>query len=156
MFTFGQIPPYQGDDKFEVSVSDDKRAFTLTFADFEATFAEQQGGSAPTSTRVFSLVVPLEGDDKGAEIDFTASGFILTTAGATATAVLSINGQTAVADFPAGSESSLLLNLKFVADTPADCRVSLVLLIGRDSNNPDAEAHLNVSAIDAEVLPRPT
>jgi hypothetical protein len=30
MITFGQIPTYQSDEKFELAVSDDKRALTVT------------------------------------------------------------------------------------------------------------------------------
>src|SRR5258706_16419094 len=66
MFTFGQIPTYQSDERFELGVSDDKRALTLTFSDLQATV----GGSkspVPMSTRVFSLVLPLEGDEKRVE-----------------------------------------------------------------------------------------
>jgi hypothetical protein len=51
MFTFGQTPTYQSDEKFDLAVSDDKRALTLSFSEgFEVTVGG--GGSpAPTSTR---------------------------------------------------------------------------------------------------------
>jgi hypothetical protein len=153
MFTFGQIPTYQSDDKFELGVSDDKRALTLTFSDLQVTV----GGSkspAPASTRVFCVVVPLEGDDKSVEIEFTASAFIKTLEGATATLVSSVNGQTTVADFPANSDQSFEQRLKFTAQSPSECRLCVFLLVGRDSKNSNAEAFLNVPSIDAEILPR--
>ena len=53
MLSFGQ--PYQSNDKFEFSVSDDKRAFTLTFSDFQLNL---EGGKAatPIASRVFTVV----------------------------------------------------------------------------------------------------
>jgi hypothetical protein len=86
MFTFGQIPTYQSDETFELSVSDDKRALTLTFSDLQATVGGGKA-SAPIATRVFSLVLPLEGDEKRVEIEFIVQGFILALEGATATLV---------------------------------------------------------------------
>jgi hypothetical protein len=155
MFTFGQTPTYQSDDKFDLNVSDDKRALTLNFSDgFEVTV----GGSkspAPTSTRVFSLVLPLEGDDERVEIEFiVTNAFVVTTEGATATIVFSVNGQTTVADFPANSEQSFDQVLKFTAPSPSECRLCVFLLVGRDSKNSNAEAFLSAPVIDAEILPR--
>jgi hypothetical protein len=135
-------------------VSDDKRALTLTFSDLQVTV----GGSTsqvPTSTRVFSLLVPLEGDDEKVEIEFIITAGILTRQGATATIISSVNGQTTVADFPANSDQSLDQQLKFVAQAPSECRLCVVLLVGRDTKNSNAEAFMNVIAINAEMLPRP-
>ncbi len=156
MSTFGQTPTYQSDEKFDLRVSDDKRALTLGFLEgFEVTV----GGSkslAPVSTRAFFLVLPLEGDNERVEIEFFCSNaFVLTTEGATATLVFSVNGQTTIADFSASSEQSFIQPLKFTALSPSECRLSVFLLVGRDSKNANAEAFLSVPAIDAEILPRP-
>jgi hypothetical protein len=156
MFTFGQTPTYQSDEKFDLEVSDDKRALTLSFSEgFEVTVGGS-GSPAPTSTRAFFLVLPLEGDDERAEVEFiVTNAFVGTTEGATATVVLSVNGQTAFADFPANSDQGFDHVLKFTAPSASECRLSVFLLVGRDSNNPDAEATLSVPVIDAEILPRP-
>ena len=154
MFTFGQIPTC-----FELDVTDDKRALTLTFSDLQVAV----GGSnstAPMSTRVFSLVLPLEGDkkdkdEKRVEIEFIVQGSILSLEGATATLVCSVNGQTTVTDFPGASEQGFVQKLKFEAEAPSEARLCVFLLLGRDSSNTNAEAHMNVSAIDVEILPRP-
>lgn len=153
MYTFGQIPLYQSENKFEVGVSDDKRAMTITFSDFVVQ-VEASKLPAPILSHVFSLVVPLEGNDKMAEIEFIISAFILTTEGATATLLTSINGQTTVADFPANTDQSFEQVLKFTAQSPSECRLSVFLLAGRNSTKNNAAAHLSVTAIDAEVLPR--
>jgi hypothetical protein len=153
MMTFGKIPTYQGTEKFELGVSDDKRALTLTFSDFVARVGG--GATVPVASRLFNFVAPLEGDDKRAEIEFSISAGLLTLDGASATIVCSVNGQTKSADFPAKSEQTVTHTLKFVADKPSECRLSVLLLAGRDSKNANSEAFLNVLSIDAEILPRP-
>jgi len=153
MFTFGQIPTYQKDERFELGVSDDKRALTLTFSDLQATVG---GSKSPgsLSTRVFSLVLPLEGDEKRVEIEFTIDGFILALEGATASLVCSVNGQTTVSDFSKSADQGFVQKLNFAAETPSESRLCVFLLVGRDSGNANAEAQLSVTSIDAEILPR--
>ena len=88
------------------------------------------------------------------EIEFFCSdAFVLTTEGATATLVLSVNGQTTVANFPEYAEQSFVHPLKFTALSPSECRICVFLLVGRDSNS-DAEAFLSSNVFDAEILPR--
>ncbi len=149
MFTFGQTPTYQTDEKFDLSVSDDRRALTLRFTEFEVTVG---GSKSPASTRAFCLVLPLEGDDETAEIEFiVTNALVMTTEGATATIVLSVNGQTTVTDFPANSDQSFTQQLNFTAaPSPSECRLCVFLLVGRDSKNPDSEAFLGSPSIDAE------
>jgi len=153
MFTFEQTPTYQSDESIVLSVSDDKRALTLIFSDLQ-TAVEGSKSLAPVSTRIFSLVLPLKGEEKRVEIEFFVSGYIFVPEGATASVVFSVNGQTAVADFTGESDKEFLQELKFAAETPSECRLCVFLLLGRDSRNADVQAYLNVSAIDAEILPR--
>jgi hypothetical protein len=153
MFTFGRTPTYQTDEELDLALSDDRRALTLRFSEFEVSVG---GGSSPTSTRAFCLVLPLEGgDDETTEIEFiVTNALVVTTEGATATMVLSVNGQTLVADFPANSDQSVEQRLKFTAPSPSECRLCIFLLVGRDSKDPSAEAFLSAPVIDAEILPR--
>jgi hypothetical protein len=167
MFTFAQGPTFQSDEEFELDVSEDGEALTLTFSEFVVAvggtnrarltdWSPELLSPAPTATRTFFLFMPLEGDDnETVEIDFTAQGSVLTTEGATATMVLSVNGQTTVADFPANSEESYLQSLKFTASSPTECRLSVFLLVGRDSKNSDAEAFMNTLSIDANIPSAP-
>jgi hypothetical protein len=69
--------------------------------------------------------------------------------------VLSVNGHTTFADFPANSEQGYLQSLKFTAPSPSECQLSVFLLVGRDSNNPNAEAFMNTTAIDANIPSAP-
>jgi hypothetical protein len=153
MLAFGQ--PYQSKDKFEFGVSDDKRAFTLTFSDFQLNL---EGGKSatPIASRVFTIVVPVEGDEKWAEIAFGVNAFALTAEGATATIAISVNGRTTVADFSGNSEESIVQQLEFNGEKPSECRLCVFLLAGLDSKNPNGAASLSVSSIDGEFLPRPT
>ena len=160
MLAFAQTPTFQSDEKFEprptqpvtqLDVSDDGRALTLAFSAFEVAIGGTKS-PAPTSTHAFSFVMPLEGyDNETVQIDFHVQGFVATTEGATATMVLSVNGQSTLADFPANSEQSYLQSLKFSASSPKECRLSVFLLVGRDSTNPDAEAFMNTLSIDANI-----
>lgn len=152
MFMFGKVQTYHSDAGLDLGVSDDRKAFTLTFGNLQV--AVQSGKSpAPMATRVFYLTLPLEGSDKGVEIAFAVQGAVVTLEGATATMVFSVNGQTIVADYPARSDQSYVQKLKFKATTASECRLGVFLLAGRDANNSNAEAFLNVTSIDAEIQP---
>ena len=153
MMTFGKIPAYQGTEKYDLAVSPDQRALTLTFSDFVARTGS--GSSVPVASRLFNFVAPLEGDEKRVEIEVGISAGLVLQKGATATIVASVNGQTATADFTGEADDSPVHKLKFVSEKPTECRLSVLLLAGRDSKIPDSEVFLNVLAIDAEILPRP-
>ena len=154
MFTFGRIPRYKSSASFEVAVSEDKRALTLTSSSLELHVGGGKSRS-PIAARLFTLVLPLKGDEKRVEIEFSLDSLVMTLEGATASLVCSVNGQTTVSDFPQNTDQSFIQTLKFAAETPSEARLCVFLLLGRDSNNPDAEAHLRVSSLEAEILPRP-
>jgi uncharacterized protein YegP (UPF0339 family) len=168
MVTFSNTPTYQSDEPFDLGVSDDGEAWTLRFSGFEvpvggtnrgrlADWSPELLSPAPTATRAFFLVLPLEGDNyESVEIDFHVQGYVITTGGASATMVLSVNGQTTFADFPANLDQSYLQSLKFTAPSPpSECRLSVFLVAGRDSTNPNAEAYINTSTIDANIPSAP-
>ena len=154
MFTFGEIPAYQGDVSFEAGLSDDRRAVTLTFSDVTAEVGNSPNDTAPTANRTLALVLPIEGGTGKAEIEFTLQAGIFLTADAHATVVLSVNGQSAVSDFLVEPQETFVQRLLFAADTPAECRLFALLLVGRDSRFPGSAAVANVVSIDAEFLPR--
>jgi hypothetical protein len=155
MFTFGRISKSQSREKFDLGVSDDKRALTITFSNFQTTIKGSKS-SAAMLTRLFTLLLPVKGGGERLEIEFTIQGFVLTMDGATASLVCSVNGQTTVADFSEKSDESVLQKLKFTAETPSDARLCVFLLLGRDKRNANADGHLSVTTIDAEILPRPS
>jgi hypothetical protein len=154
MLTFSKIPTYKSDEQFDLGISDDKRAFTLSFSDLEVN-SEASKSVAPIATRAFSLVVPLEGEEKRVEIAFHVSdGFVTTGEGATATIVFSVNGQTTVTDFGANADQSFRQDLKLTGEMPSECRLYVLLLIGRDLKSPNSQAFLRAALLDAEIRPR--
>ena len=154
MFTFGPVPTYQGDVSFDAGVSDDKRALTLTFSDATVEVGNSPRDTALVVNRMFSLLLPLEGDGGRAEIEFTLQAGIVMSEGSTVTLILSVNGQSTVADFVAEPIEGFVQTLNFAADAPSECRLFVVLLAGRDSQFPGAAAAVSVSSLDAEILPR--
>lgn len=155
MITFGRTLGFQSSDEIDFAVSDDGRAFTVNFvgAGFQLDTAQSQ---EPIATRQFSLAVPIEGDDEHVEIEFSAGTNATLTEGGTAIALLSVNGQSAVTALAAEeTDQAFQTTLTFSAPRPKECRLTFMLLGGRDSQNPNSEALAQILSIDAEILPRP-
>ena len=150
---FGSGSTGSGDEGFDLAISDDGLAFTLTFAEIQA---EIGGGEAqdPIAARVFSAVVPLEDAADGVDISFTTQGFAFTTEGASAAAVLSVNGQASVQHFPAGTDDSFQQQLRFTSGPTSQCHLAVVAVVQRDPADPEAQATLRPSSVDAEIQPR--
>jgi hypothetical protein len=154
MTTFAQKPTYQSDDKFDLGVSDDRKAFTLTFEEFQVT-ADTGRSPSPMASRFFHLILPLENDDNSGEIAFGISGAALTRDSSAATIVFSVNGKTTVTDFTANADQSFVHEVKFKPESASECRIALLLLAGRDSTKSQTGALLSVSTIDAEIRSTP-
>jgi len=176
--TFGPRPTYASDDDFELAVSSDGKAFTLTFSKLEAILDDDQ----PAVGRVFLLVLPVDSGGCGVDITLAAQGYAITTGGASGYAVMSINGQTSMKffpsriedqkysssgegrkcppsgteflkQFPSGTEESFTQVLRLQAGPTRECHLAVFVLVER-SGHPDAGAYLNIDAIDAEISPR--
>jgi uncharacterized protein YegP (UPF0339 family) len=139
-----------GDDDFALAVSDDGQVFTLTFSDVQA-IADPSKSPAPVAARLFSLVLPVDGGGNGLGISFAASGFAFTSEGASGYAVLSVNGQTSVEQFPPGTEREFVQELKFEAGSTCECGLAVSVIAERDAANPDAVANLTVTSVDAQI-----
>jgi hypothetical protein len=160
--TFGDKPSFQSDDKFEYALSDDKKAFTIAFQGLEiavegnklpaavAARARSATVSAPIATRAFSIVLPVTSGEP-IKTAFFASGFIVTTNGAQGTLVFSVNGQNTVVKLPPNSEREFVQKLDFEAGAVSEVRMTVFLLLERDSKYPDAAAFLSVNTIDTDT-----
>lgn len=147
--TFGEAPTFSTDVGFSFALSPDKKAFTANFSGLEVVI---EGKSAsPIATRVFSFSLPLSGAEPGQEIPFFVSGFAFSEKEATAHLVFSVNNQTTVTDFPANSKTDFVQELKYTAGDAADVRITVFLLADRDSNS-DSGVHINVIAIDTDIV----
>jgi hypothetical protein len=149
---FGAGSTGSGDDGFDLSISDDGQAFTLSFAEIQA---DVDAGKSPdlVAARVFSAVVPVDGGNNGVGIAFTTQGFAFATEGANAYAVLSVNGQTSVQHFSAGTDQSFVQQLSFKGGLTSQCHLAVVAVVQRDPAYPDAAATLRPSSVDAEIQP---
>jgi len=151
--TFGQGPAFSTDVGFSLAVSPDKKAFTANFSGLEAVI---DGKSAsPIATRAFSFSIPLSGAWPGQEIPFFVSGFAFSEKGANAHLMFSVNDQTAMTDFPADSNKEFVQQLKYTAGDAAEARITVFLLADRDSKS-DSAVHVNVTAIDTDMLRHPS
>jgi uncharacterized protein YegP (UPF0339 family) len=148
---FRSRPAASGDDGFTFATSPDGLAFTLEFSDLHA---RVKPGSPPAVVRVFSVVLPVDGADNGADIRFVASGFAGTEEGTSGTAVLGANGQSSAERFPAGADGSFEQVLLLEAGPTAEVRLSVVVVAERDADHPDGGADVSVMTVNAEVQPR--
>ncbi len=155
MSIFGEVPRFEEGVTLESSASEDGRALTLTFSDVVLELGNSPDDTSLTATRALSLVVPLRGAPGRTEIEFAMHGSLVMSENAHASVLLSVNGQSTDADFGMDpTTSSYLQPLHFIADTPAECRLFALLLLGRDSRFSDAAAFADILSIDAEFLPR--
>ncbi len=148
---FSNTPSFQSEKIFDLAVTEDKKAFTMTFSDLQL---GEKGESLPTPvvTRVFSVVLPFSGGQNGVEIPFHIQGFAaLATKGTSAYVVFSVNGQTSTVNLPTGLDESFLHTLVFKAASASEARLTILLVLERDTKYPEAAAFLNIEAIDTET-----
>jgi hypothetical protein len=149
---FGSEWTGDGDNGFDLSISGDGQAFTLTFAEIQA---DVDAGKSPDliAARVFSAVVPVHGDGNDVSIAFTAQGSAFAADGADAYVLLSVNGQTAVQHFAAGTDQSFQQQLIIKGVPTSQCHLAVAAVVQRDPTCPDAAATLRPSSVDAEIQP---
>ena len=152
--TFGSGWNGSGDKDPQLSISGDGLAFTLTFAEMEANVGAGKSDDL-FAARVFSAVVPLEGDGDEVSIAFTASVYAFASEGATGYVLLSVNGQIAVQHFAAGTDDDFVQPLTVTAGPGSPLHLVVVAVAQRDPAYPDAAAAVRPVSIDAELpLPR--
>ena len=146
--TFGG-PTFNSNVEFDINISDDKKAFTVTFNGLGVSLAAK--GSAPIVTRAFSFALSLSGCEPGVEIPFNIAGFVGGEKGANAHLLFSVNDQTMVVDFPENSNTDFSQQLKYKVGNASELRITVFLLADRDSTS-DAGVALNVLSMDAKIL----
>jgi hypothetical protein len=137
-------PVTSEDSTASIDVSPDGAALTTTFSDLEVTLGQ---GAQSTGTR---MVMPLTDGAQKAQLTVYASGYALTQH-ATARLSLTVNGQTVVKDFPAGTDGEFVEQIELPATAGSEYQLSLALDLGQAAGSDDGDAYLNVSAVDAEI-----
>jgi hypothetical protein len=147
---FGSEWTGDGDNGFELNMSGDGQTFTITFAEIKAEVGDGKSADL-TAARVFSAVLPVHGDGNDVSIAFTVQGYAFANEGADAYAVLSVNDQTSVQHFPAGTDQEFLQQVIVKGVPTSQCHVAVVAVVQRDPAQPDAVAALRPSTVDAEI-----
>ena len=137
-------PVTSEDSTASTAVSPDGQALTTLFSDLEA---DTQKGIQSNGTR---MVMPLTDGAPNAHITVYASGYALTE-GATARLSLTLNGQTVVKDFPAGTDDEFVQQIELPAIAGSEGQLSIALEVDQTPGSDDGAAYLNVSSIDAEI-----
>jgi hypothetical protein len=151
-FKFGDGVTFNSSVGFDIGISPDKKAFTARFSGLEVRLEPKS--ATPVDARVFSFSLPVADAARGAEIPFFVQGFALCEDGANAHLVFIVNDQTTFVDFPGGSDTSFLHQVKFTTGSASEVRITAVVAVDRDSKS-EAAAHLNISSIDTDVAKHP-
>jgi hypothetical protein len=147
---FGSEWTGDGDSGFDLSMSDDGQTFTIRFAEIQAEVGNGKSSDL-TAARAFSAVLPVHGDGDEVSIAFTTSGYAFANQGADAYVVLSINGQTSVQHFAAGTDQDFLQQVVVKGVPTSQCHLAVVAVAQRDPAQPDATAALRPSTVDAAI-----
>jgi len=151
--TFGDKPSFQSADNFDYGLSDDKKAFTITFKTaFEATVGKVQNATAteaPVGTNVFTVVLPLSG--KKIDTTFIVTAFASAEEGAGGALLLVANDKSTLMRFPPGEGKEVLVKLRYRAKAASEVRLTLFLLAERDAAHPKATALVHVTTIDTDA-----
>jgi nucleoid-associated protein YgaU len=149
---FAAEPSYASHRHFDASVSDDGQGFTVTLETVQTT-VEPGGTRLPFASHVFSMVWPVEGPDSVVGFSLNAGGYAEVYDGASGYAVLSGNGKTSVNHCPPGTRQDFDQALELEAGWASECRVTIFLLVERDSAARAASAHLRIRSLDGRIRP---
>jgi hypothetical protein len=136
----------------EFSVSEDRRAFILTFSDFVTSVED---GQDPVQIRSFAASLPVYDAVDGQGLAISVGGFALTSARAFGYAMVSVNGQTKVLQFGPETDGDYVIDLEAQIGAVAECRISFVIEAERDTTESTTAATTTVGpSVSAELLPR--
>ncbi|TMI99990.1 MAG: hypothetical protein E6G97_20590 [Alphaproteobacteria bacterium] len=148
--TYGDKPVFQSSNNIQYSLSDDKKAFTITFNPaFEAAVGANTSDTALVGTNVLSVVIPVTGKDVNTTFVLTAS--ITAEDGAGGLLMVNVNDQQTITRFKKTSEKEVLVQLKYRAKNTGDIRLTVFLLAERDAAHPKAAALIHALAIDSDL-----
>ena len=129
-------------------MSDDRRALTTTFSDFEV--ITDPASAEPSATKSFSMTLPLTDGANGDVLGFHVSGWSITNAGATARMTLRGGGKVKVKDFPTGSDVEIVESLWLPATPGTTYQLSVVIEIHKDAAG-GGDGFINASNIEIGI-----
>jgi|SRR5262245_54512666 len=157
--TFGETLTYSSIQEVDYNLSDDKKAFTVTF---QTGLAAGVGTpvydgltltGAPINTRLYSAVIPATGENL--KTTFVLNGFGSTDPGTSTKLVLTVNDQHSVTYFEPREDQAYTVLLPFQAELATDIRITVVVIAECDATHPDANALIVLNDISADArVPR--
>jgi hypothetical protein len=143
--------PFTSEVQMNFDVSADKKAMTMTFANFEAILVPR---GPPVVMRTFSFVLPLKNVAAGAKLSGAVQGSGLMNQGTGGMLIFRAAGVSQVFDKLIGpNDVGFTKELNFVVPPGGDLRMTIILALETNPADPGAEASVNVSAVDFELSP---
>jgi hypothetical protein len=146
--SFGKVATTPSDNTVDTAITDDRRALTTGFSDFEV--IANPASAEPSATKSFSMTLPLTDGAEGETLRFHAQGFVHLEDGATARLTLKGGRRTIIKGFAPGSDGPFLETLELPATPGRTYQLSAVIEIHKDAAG-EGDGSLNNTIIDVEI-----
>jgi hypothetical protein len=129
------------------SISDDRRALTTTFSDFEVTVDPT---SEPEATKTFTMTMPLTDGAAGETLFVHASGYAFFDGGAKGSVTLQGDGQKIIQGYATPTDEEFVQTLELPARPGVTYKLTFAIDIDQSADN-EGTGYLNIAAIDIGI-----
>jgi hypothetical protein len=143
---FGKVTTAGQDN--DTSISDDRRALTTTFSDFQV--AVEPASGATGATKTFTMTMPLSADAAGETLWVHAQGYAFFDGGAKGSVTLQGGGHQIIQGYATPTDDSFLQTLELPARPGVTYQLRFAVDIDRGAGD-EGTGYLNVAAIDIEI-----
>jgi hypothetical protein len=143
---FGKITTAGRDS--DTSISDDRRALTTTFSDFE--LPVDPTSAEPDATKTFTMTTPLTDGAAGETLWVHAQGYAYLDGSAKASVTLRGGGRQIIQGYATGANDSFLQTLELPARPGVTYQLTFAINIDRGADD-ESTGYLNIAAIDIEI-----
>jgi hypothetical protein len=146
--SFGKVATTPSDNTVDTNITDDRRALSTGFSDFEV--ITKPASAEPSATKSFAMTLPLTDGAEGETLRFHAQGFVALEDGVTAQLTLKGGRRTIIKGFAPGSDGPFLETLELPATPGRTYQLSVVIEIHEDAAG-EGNGYLNSNLIDVEI-----
>jgi hypothetical protein len=132
----------------ETGISDDRRALTTGFSEFEVIIGP--ASAEPSATKSFSMTLPLTDGANGDVVGFHVSGWSITNGGATARMTLRGGGKVRVREIPTDSDVEIVESLWLPATPGTTYQLSVVIEIHKPAAG-GGDGFINTSSLEIGI-----
>ena len=143
---FGKVTTAGRDS--DTSISDDRRALTTAFSDFEV--AVDPTSAEPDATKTFTMTMPLTDGAEGETLWVHAQGYVFFDGGAKGSVTLRGGGQQIIQGYATPTDESFLQTLELPARPGVTYQLTFAIDIDRSADG-QGTGYLNIAAIDIEI-----